>query len=91
MAHIHEDARLRERLSAHRDHVQRMIDRLDEVDCGNLLAELVKGYEVLAGLCADLAVEHLREHVTEVDDAPARLRGAEELEPVLRAAWGVSR
>ncbi len=88
MAHINQDQTVRARLIAHRNHVQHMIDRLDaEIGCGDLLAEVVTGYETLGALCADLAVEHLREHVTEVDDNAARAQGAHELEKLLRVAF----
>jgi len=88
MAHINENQAIRKQLLAHRDQVQQLIDHLDRgMGCGDLLAEAVKGYESLGTLCADLAVEHLKEHVTEVADFDARVRGAQELESLLRAAF----
>ena len=86
MAHVTENEGVRERLTAHRDRVQHLIDRLDQgVDCAELLADVIASHRALGALCSDLAVEHLREHVAEVADAERRAEGAQQLEEVLRA------
>lgn len=85
MAHINQDQAVRERLSSHRDQVQQILDRLDAgMECGDLLAEVAAGYRTVGALCADLAVEHLREHLIEVGDADERARGAVDIERLIR-------
>jgi DNA-binding FrmR family transcriptional regulator len=88
MVHVTEDTVIRQRLIAHRGRVQHLIERLDQdMDCSELLAEVVSSYRALGDLCSELAVEHLREHVAEVEDAQRRTEGAQQLEAVLRAAY----
>lgn len=89
MAHVTGNEMVREQLITHRDRLQELIDRLDQgVDCAELLTDVVTSHRALGELCAALAIEHLREHVAEVEDAKRRAEGAQELEEVLRAAYG---
>ena len=61
MAHVTEDKILRERLTAHRDRFQHLIDQIDRgTDCARLLTDVVATHRALGALCSELAVEHLR-------------------------------
>lgn len=88
MGHVKENTIVQERLTEHRDRVQNLVDRLEQgVDCAELLADVVSAHRALGALCSELAVEHLREHVAEVDNPKRRAEGALQLEEVLRAAY----
>jgi DNA-binding FrmR family transcriptional regulator len=85
MAHVHQNEDVKAQLISERDRLQKLIDRIDdETDCWALLAEVVASYKSLGGLCTELAVEHLSEHIAEVDDPQKRAQGVREMDDFLR-------
>ena len=86
MSHVHDNAKVREALTVQRDRLQGLIQQIDsEADCAHILSEVVTSYKALGALATELAVEHLSEHIAEVDEQKERLQGAKELEGFLRS------
>ena len=86
MAHVHKNEKVRKQLISERDRLQKLIDRInDQTDCAAVLNDVVASYKALGGLCTELAVEHLSEHIANVDDPQERSQGVQELDGFLRS------
>ena len=86
MTHVHKNEKVRKQLISQRDRLQKLIDRIDDnTDCAAVLNDVVASYKALGGLCTELAVEHLSEHIASVDDPQKRSQGARELDDFLRS------
>ena len=86
MSHVHDNAKVRETLTVQRDRMQGLIQQIDSgADCAHILSEVVTSYKALGALATEPAVEHLSEHIAEVDEQKERLQGAKELEGFLRS------
>lgn len=86
MAHLSRDkskilARVR-RLKGQLEAVERAIEA--DSECGAILHLVAAVRGAASSLTAELLEEHLLHHVTEVEDASARRRGAEELVTAFR-------
>ena len=86
MTHVHKNEKVRKQLISERDRLQKLIDRIDDkTDCAAVLNDVVASYKALGGLCTELAVEHLSEHIASVDDPQKRSQGVRELDDFLRS------
>lgn len=56
-----------------------------ELGCAEVLRQLASIRGAISGLTAEVMEDHLREHVLEAANAPARRQGVEELIEVIRA------
>lgn len=85
MAHIDHEEQIRRDLTAHRDHIQALLNRLGHgLSCAELLGEVHECRRALGELCAELAIEHLKHHIAEEHDAGKRDQGATEVAVLLR-------
>jgi len=88
MAHIDHEEHIQADLTAHRDRIQALLDRLGEgLSCAELLTETRQCHQALGQVCAALAIEHLKHHIAEENDAAQRTQGADELAAILRTVF----
>jgi len=85
MAHIEHSDQIRRDLLAHRDHVQRLLDRLDQdLTCAELLNAVHDCHRALGQIRAELLVEHLNHHLAGENDPGRRDQAAKEITALLR-------
>jgi hypothetical protein len=88
MAHVEHEDQIRDDLVAHRDRIQKLLDRLsDDISCATLLSEVQRCHRALGDLCAELAIEHVKRHIADEADAHKRDTAANEVATLLRDAF----